>query len=461
MYLNESKFSIFIIAIVFVYSSFEIPSNSQRSILRIQIPNSSKSFSNCEEETSCDVTLDFSYRNFDRVHKFISSQAVTTLNFSSNRIRDFEPNAFEEMPHIRKLDLSNNRIPVANLFSFGSLAKLKVLILNNNHGWPINSTLSIENFYPSLESLFLRNVGARNMSVENWNVLLPKLWTLDLSENEGLDAQHLIENFLPTLKNVYLEKNALTFINASYLPNLETLILDGNNFSSLLITDDSTSCRSANQICLGPMMGLKTFSASDCGISDFIAHYFLINSLPNLKSLKLEKNKLTAINDQILAIDSMLSRFGSVEFLDLSENGLKSVEKLCLFPYLKVLRLNYMSGPISAYIDWNGIGCLINLKEFSFAGNDLEEVPKNLLDKLKNLERLNLSDNSLSEFSMLEPEYSILRVLILKNNNIKNFEDLELSKIKTLEELDLRGNQINKIKVSLLKNLLDHTVIEI
>lgn len=416
--------------------------------------------------SSCEVNLNFSHQNFDRVFKFTADNVVKSLNLSFNRIEYLEEGIFKDLPNIKILDLSSNKIPLTNLLSFGTLYNLEVLNSSNNeqpkfrsftgnisYSVPVNLskqlnrtrdqlnlelyTISANNAFPNLRHLYLRNVGAKKVRLWNLAASMPKLQILDLSENE------------------------ISFMNATELLNLEALKLDGNPFFSLVLTADPSSCKLNNEICLGPMNLLRELSVSGCRISKLEADVTWISSiLPKLETLDLSRNLLKSIYDPTLDVWS--NRLETVRALDLSQNPLAYLGGFCtMFPNLTTLRLNRLSH--SHYLDQHHFvtGCSSNLKEFSLEGNNLRKVPDDFLRSLPKLETLDLTDNQLEEFLTLIPKNLQLKKLYLRKNLISNIEDLKLVLMTSLEILDIRDNRIKSINVGYLKNFPGKTLIYI
>lgn len=161
----------------------------------------------------------------------------------------------------------------------------------------IAKKISLNGFYPNLENLYLKNVGAKRASTKNWEALMPKLETLDLLMNQNLDVQDLMKNFPRSIKNLSLTNNNVKFVDLTDIQNLNILKIDENNFTNFYITDNVTTCQSKNQLCIGWLMNLIELSATNCHIKQFNIEYFSFDPLPNLKILDLSENRLRTLSD--------------------------------------------------------------------------------------------------------------------------------------------------------------------
>lgn len=414
-----------------------------------------KIVSTSEILTSCKETLSFLYRDFDKVHKFISSPCVKELDFSWNRIKYLDKDAFEDVPNLERLNLSRNAIQPENLFSFASLPKLKTLILSiqekprfYEHENLFPRTIFIDNSYPSLEDLALNDVGAKKLSSKNLAKLMPNLTTLNLGFNIGLDIADLMKNFPPSLKKLDLESNNVSFINFTGHHKLEILNLHKNNFQSLYFTDDSTTCESNNQLCVGWMNGLEELKVSYCGIEKITFQKFSFNPVPNLKILYLTGNKLKTLGG--------LPKLLSLEFLQMGSNDFESIENLCFLRNLSTLKIYFNRNPIPLVFNEDIEKCFPNLREFDFSENRLKKIPTDFFSNLNKLKKLDLSYNELKKIPNVPKTVTFFN---LKFNLIKDLEDFQSVHLDTLKTLNLRKNPLSLDAVELAKKYPEKIVI--
>jgi len=116
-----------------------------------------------------DVSLNFSNAVISTIEQdFISSPIISCLNFTGNNIQNIGRGAFNKLPNLTHLFLSNNQFRPAELFNFGSHDKLQVLIMNNatnmQYSCSRNSEIVyIPGEYPNLEILSLRKNCFNNL----------------------------------------------------------------------------------------------------------------------------------------------------------------------------------------------------------------------------------------------------------------------------------------------------------
>ena len=89
-----------------------------------------------------------------------------------------------------------------------------------------------------------------------------------------------------------------------------------------------------------------------------------------------------------------------------------------------------------------------NYSELDLSNEDLNEIPEEIFT-LPNLEKLDISDNKLSELRGID-RLPKLKVLIAKNNGISALQSAIL-KLKNLNSLDITGNPLSHSNPELSK----------
>lgn len=399
----------------------------------------------------CKKALNFWGQNLDKVPKFVFSPCVKKLDLIGNEIVNIEKGAFDNLPNLKELSLLGNRIPGEKMFSFGSLPKLKSLDLSHQY-LKSKSEIFINESYPKLEILDLSNVAATKILIKNWTTLLPKLTTLKLGFNQDFDFADLMGNFPPSLTNLKLNNNEISFINLTEFHNLKTVNLNWNNFKSLYITQNPADCRDHDQLCIGWMEGLTELSASFCHIREFQLEYSSADPLPNLRKLDLSLNKLKTLGD-LQTTNHNVQKLCSLNYLNLRQNRFESIESLCALQNLSTLDLSFnQDHSTQLVLSKNDDKCLSNLEEFHFAGNELREVPEDFFKNLDKLQKLDLAHNRLNKFPKIISK--TLKHLHLNFNNIELEEDLEIEDLKELKILNIAGNRMKEGEVDKLRKKL-------
>lgn len=382
---------------------------------------------------------------------------------SNNEIEFIKQGAFDNFPKLRRLNLLNNNIPIEHLFSFGNHTQLEELILGNDEiltAVSTHSIFSISNYYPNLRRLHLSGVGAKSILSQNWNRFVPNLQVFYIRDNPKIDLQSFFQNFPLSLKTLSIKKSYLENVTVAKLHNLETLKFVDNDFRSLHFTDELEVCKSNHQICVGPMNNLKHLWLDNCNISLLKIQLFNQDVLPKLSTLALRKNNLKTVS---FLPTRDIWKFRSLESLYLDWGDLKCpIQKIiCLFPDLKYLYARKMKGDFDTNLNHPLIDrCRSNLKYFYLNGNFLFEIPKLLLENTKNLELLDLSNNSLAKFSLRSKDLQ-LKTLRLRYNHIQCDLDcdevFELKDLHQLRCLDVEGNRIGFHGQNYLKPVLNIT----
>ena len=147
-----------------------------------------------------------------------------------------------------------------------------------------------------------------------------------------------------------------------------------------------------------------------------LAHVYLesvpegIDSLKNLKTLILDQNEITELDESIFKCEKL-------ETLSAQYNKIKAIPP--------------------------DIGKTDKLRSLNLSGNAISEIPPEVF-KLSLLENLKLSNNSLTSLPADIGKLKQLKVLDLRNNDISNLPD-SLSKLTNLEELNLANNKLSGV----------------
>lgn len=199
----------------------------------------------------------------------------------------------------------------------------------------------------------------------------------------------------------------------------------------------------------------------DLGENDFkyiVADDF--KGLPNLRSLWLDQNKITALPQDAFAIQTELRKLNlarnkinlvsnyafhnlsKLMELNLSGNKLKELDERVVEPFVGSLETLEIGGndiPISEVKN-----CLKNLRRIQHLGlnnMDLGDLPLGLFDFNKNLSSLTLSGNHFAFFPIgaLSPVPN-LKSLDLSKNKLRGLDDQALLRILSIENINFNYN---------------------
>lgn len=166
-----------------------------------------------------------------------------------------------------------------------------------------------------------------------------------------------------------------------------------------------------------------------------------------LQELRLAHNNLTTLKPEAFR------GLKSLTLLDLSHNGMIELQAGVLedTPRLTVLLLAHNKLHILVRHTFRG---LRNLHVLDLCDNYFRDVPSHALDDLKSLKSLHLCRNRLTR---LEPDAFTtpsLTSLSLETNNIDHIEDGALQRLKNIQKLNLNDNLLREVPAAVLSFLL-------
>ena len=450
---------------------------------------------------NCNVMLNFSNIQLSRIgYNFITSPYVKNLTLQNNQITVAEENAFNSLPNLEHLDLSNNKFQLDKLFSFGGHQKLEVLILDYNCGnsycpptvktkseddldfnrnenvmstttevpyhYPYefgyyestttqnyyttnyDSTGALRlyqnNYFPELRFLSLRKIGLKTLT-HMFKQCFPKLNHLDISENDlHQPVNKVLVNIPTTLKNLVMEHTGLTAMSTQNFPDLMFLNLNFNKFETV-----SNHYCYENTLCLQDLHSLLYLSISDCMITKIEIDAF--KDTENLLGLDISNNKITDIPNGTFGYISSLKE------LDLSMNNLITMPDFSLLKNLSSLKLNSMRNAMSYYLI-DAFSYMPNLKIISLRHNHIEILTSEFFNNFPSLEEIDLSFNGITSLPAWQSQSNLCN-LYLNYNKISNIDDISLLDAKSLKKLYLKNNPVRILKIESLKNISDNATL--
>ena len=446
------------------------------------------------------------------IRKLEALQSPTTfLNLTGNSISDIVDEAFDGTPEIQELYLGQNQLTTIRAAMFSGLKYVERLDLSDN----LISTIDVGSFRSELSMVFLNLRGNRLASIEPNTFTGPHIITLDLSANR------LVGNFTELrqlfLEELILDDNDIVSFDVSDIVHFESglrrLSLRRNRISQLHLDPSyyfsfTSLDLGENQITddifhsLEQLMSLQTLKLDGndiasvptvSGLNDSLIELDLSNNaltdsslstivqLRQLQQLRLDGNSLSDLSaaDWSLLADSL-------SVLTLSDNRLASLDEISKL--WSLTRLIVDNNLIESIYD-ETFQPLFDLDVVSLHGNRLTTIARSTLDgleqrctqldlssnsiasvhpaafrRLKNVERLNLSNNAIGEI-VLPPAMDRLSELLLANNRLERFPDglrvlrsitllsVENNMMESLPRLDV-GNEFDVRLVDLAYNRL-------
>ncbi|CAL7951114.1 unnamed protein product [Xylocopa violacea] len=333
----------------------------------------------------------------------IISPAIRCITIENKDVT-IDEGAFDMVPNLQCLDLRGNYISPQNLFSFGSLPNVKILMLGSQNKQqsrytyqPWDRKVTIENVYPELQYLDLSNIGIEEMRSTSTNPF-PKLTHLDLSKN-GIGVKHI--DFLP---------NTLTHLDISGNRNCLLSLKDASNLLSLAVNN------------IADLRAERYFNG------------FRFLNLSQLRNLSLVDNNMYTIGDRVF------EGMSSLRYLNLSNNFFEIVPA-CI-KYLNLTMLSLARNNITDLTTYS-FSNLVYLRELFLSENMIAGVHVNTFQNLSLLEALYLDNNRLTNLptgwcdSMTK-----LRYLDLSGNKFVTLESAIYSSQLPIEELYFERNPL-------------------
>ncbi|CAK9813314.1 Insulin-like growth factor-binding protein complex acid labile subunit [Anthophora quadrimaculata] len=368
-------------------------------------------------------------------HLFIHSPHVKTLYLNDNNITEISTTAFQGLPNLEVLTLSNNKIPTDKLLYLKEHETLKTLLLDDNNGSNSNLDQMFDNM-PRLTELSLKRDGIKNFTV-NLKEFAPSLTKLYLSGNK-IQSTDFLNNVPEKLSHLYLDNNNIDTLTGYKLDNVQELFVNENKIKQVGSKEEDNDER---RLTLDGMTKLVKLNVSSNEISNVAQNAF--TDTKNLIELDLSNNKIAELLNDIFKGLSLL------ETLRISKNQLIFIPNLCWSNRLKSLDLSDNH--------------IVAVTRESFCNNqftdtnELFNTNKDSFRKLSMLQWLDLSGNRIVNFPVdLIHEPTYLKVLLLKDNNIASINDLFNVRSNTLKELHLEGNPLLFITVNFMPNLKIH-----
>ncbi|CAG9771960.1 unnamed protein product [Ceutorhynchus assimilis] len=372
--------------------------------------------------------------------------ALRLLDLSRNKIEALPKEAFATLPQLRRLFISDNFLKKIDDANFKGLSRLETLDFSNNAITHLGSNA----FRHQSE---LRDLNLANNRID---LLMP-----DCFQNcPHLKRLNLTLNNIPELLPGTLDKNKdLQMIDLSYnklaglsgtfkgLKNLRVLDLTHNNLDSIdpEILGSLTSLRqlklSNNHLKILRENGfnkLQHLATLDLAENDLeVIEANAIKTMPVLKTINLSRNKLKEIPNMVFV------NLPSLQAVELQENQLKSVSSNAFAAVPHLLMLNLSRNHLNS-LDEAGLKGAKSLELLDVSRNSIKTVAGAGLDKMEWLVELRMDDNQIcgvqgSPFNNMPR----LRVLSLKNNKMMSFPERAIERIRNnIAILDIEGNPL-------------------
>ncbi|XP_050084500.1 chaoptin [Anopheles aquasalis] len=416
------------------------------------------------------------------------------LDLSHNRLTDLTEQLFRGLAELEELHLAHNQLAVLRPHVFGRLVGLRMLDLSYNPD--LQTRLDPAAFQPALpvSSLNLRGCNLTSLPASlfhgfaNLNELLldendlaaagelqptidaSALRTLRLSANAGIGLlkEHQLER-LPSLQMLYLERCDITELAPGVLRktvNLVKLDLSHNSLRTLP-RNVFTGLHVFKELRLhgnefGELPGLALLNVSALEVLvlsrnqlTFVDFYRFAGGMPNLRTLDLHDNSITALSG--LHLDAL----PHLDTLDLSSNLLLALPEP-FFKHSAILqRVDLSQNRLGAIPNAALSGqSLARLTWLNLSGNPLRriattsEAHDQSPHDYPHLKELHISATNLSIVTSKDFElYPALQTLRLVQNRIARISPGAFFGLGALQTLDLSVNELELLPKERLQGL--------
>jgi Leucine-rich repeat (LRR) protein len=281
------------------------------------------------------------------------------------------------------------------------------------------------------------------------------LQALNLYDTNAKEIPDIFENF-KHLKNLTIKKkddyteetpSCLEMLPPSFYENcnqLEELSLyNFKNISLEKIFEKNTQIKDALFVNCGiksipqnieNATHLDMLYISENELSELPEELFKLQKLTNLT---LSKNKITSISSQIASLKAL-------QTLTLDDNPITEIPKEIFteLPHLQIFNLN--NGSLKQLIkkEEESLVHSDSIKEIYLANNLLEEFPAFLIQNMKKLSSLYLSDNHIHSFAEVKISPKKMNDIHLNGNKITHFPSFILEGLNKINFFHLSNNQI-------------------
>ncbi|KAL7663108.1 Adenylate cyclase [[Candida] zeylanoides] len=435
------------------------------------------------------VDLDLSYNDLSELPPSMGRlTALAKLNLSTNKLARSLPSHFTQLRSLKRLDIRYNAI--SNIDVLGSLPSLEVAYASKNN---------ISGFSDRMENLRLLHFDRNPITDLQFENLLPILTVLDLSKAKLTSVPPDFVAKIPNIEKLVLDKNHLVNLPDAVgdLPKLAYLSIHNNNLQVLPHTIGRLAALQyldlhANNLQVLPdaiwdLRSLAVLNVSSNMLTNVpkppLAVAKRISSSINFRSLMSEATggagsperresvapsaaeapsppvtapAPTASEASAAAPAEAASLADSLLVLTLADNRLNDevFESLSFLAELKSLNLSYN---FLLEIPEGAVRRMTKLAELFLSGNELTSLPTDDLENLKSLKTLHLNNNKLVSLPAELSKLTSLQTLDVGSNqlkyNISNWPyDWNWHWNMALKYLNFSGNKRFEIKQSHIKN---------
>lgn len=369
------------------------------------------------------------------------------LRLHNNQIADFVAGTFSGMKELKLLSINGNKFTFLRIDSFRQMDQLAELDVSNSQLQGI-SRLFFENFLnqsSQLKEYTLRKVKARNTPCTD----------KDFEDFSDADIKYFELCFKPVFTCIYDENKACEIKQANLTLETNFLLIDGfdkipsNEVQSIFATD-STMEYIPEQL-LEEFNKITKLELNSVGLLKLNA----LKSCSELTNISLNFNLLVTLEEKTFAPCTMLKEIhingNLIETIDKKAfEGLSSLEKL----YIKNNFKSMPNPPASVTLHPDIFQSVANLTHLNLNLFQTVDFNTSLQKFYLKLISLNLRNNGIIEItSETFNNKSILKELILADNQITNINMTDLRRFGYLNLLNFSNNNLSTLPRSFFEGL--------
>ncbi|XP_044761956.1 insulin-like growth factor-binding protein complex acid labile subunit [Coccinella septempunctata] len=356
------------------------------------------------------------------------------ITFTSSKLSTIPINFFKKTPHLDAIYLNSSKIQNLQVGAFAGLQRLRTLQLEYNDIREIRS--GCLNTLSTLQILDMKNNKIETLAEEAF-LGLTSLETLDLSTNQIRSLPYNLLSPLVNLKNLILSHNYLTSIDIHFqqLSKLEILFMNHNNIESIPECFNNT-----NIVSLFLQDNAITYINNSCFprtitnlniANNNITSLTFLDNISSLSTLNVSKNQITETPlDVFVSLENLLK-------LDISQNEMSGLRvgifsKANHIEYLNLSRITF------GELDPNPLIPLSDLKILDISQNNLDYWDSEFFTHINNFQEIFLDGNNFT----CNVVSSLFRQSKLRNFSLVYEEDYSIENIKGLPCIHERAKQM-------------------
>lgn len=336
--------------------------------------------------------------NFSSLHGELRNlTSIVSIDFSGGILEDLSKDVFVGTPNIKFVNLSYNNLRYLHPDTLKPLKFLQEIYLRGN-----------------------QIAGAAGLFGN------PNLQVIDLYENKILSLENAFPEDLWSMKELYIGKNPLEYINSSIF---------GFKFRQLKVIDISdTVCANVDE---------KIFH-----FFPYIEKVFLggnlIGELPKTLFHNLEFLKTVDLTfNNVTSVEGLFQNNPKIKYLFLAINSISDISNS--FHGLIALKKLNLSRNFIEYIDHRSFMGLEKLRFVDLSHNKIKVIESNSFSGLPKLKVLDLSFNVLENLNKSVQNLSFLKTLRLDSTNLQDVSCEEFIGLTRLSTLSLQDNRITSL----------------